>query len=199
MPDALLDVAVAQFGEHGLTATSTRGIAAAAGVAMSTITYRYGGKDGLYRAAARYIADGIGELIRPALATPHLAPVDHIVAVLGRFAGLMLSDDSLSWARFIIREQMQPTEAFDLLWGGIMGEVMAVLARLVGEATAETDPRRVRIITLTLIGQVLVFRAARATVLRALGHASLDGDDVAAIHARLEANIRAILKPSERP
>ena len=54
--DRLLEVAVREFGQKGLEGASTRGIAAAAGTAMSSITYHYGGKEGLYLAAADYIA-----------------------------------------------------------------------------------------------------------------------------------------------
>ena len=35
---------------------------------MSAITYHYGGKQGLYLAAARHIADRMGERLAPALA-----------------------------------------------------------------------------------------------------------------------------------
>ena len=38
-----------------------RAIATAAGTTMSSITYHYGGKQGLYLAAARHIADQMGE------------------------------------------------------------------------------------------------------------------------------------------
>lgn len=62
----LLDIAIAEFGARGLEGASTREIARAAGTAMSSITYHYGGKDGLYLAAASYIAEQIGD---------HMAPV----------------------------------------------------------------------------------------------------------------------------
>ena len=53
----LLDIAISEFGAKGLEGASTRGIAAAAGTAMSSITYHYGGKEGLYLAAADRIAE----------------------------------------------------------------------------------------------------------------------------------------------
>ena len=61
----LLDIAISEFGTKGREGASTRGIAAAAGTAMSSITYHYGGKEGLYLAAADRIAErmtaGLGE------------------------------------------------------------------------------------------------------------------------------------------
>ena len=56
----LLEIAVREFGLKGLEGASTRGIAAAAGTAMSSITYHYGGKEGLYLAAADHIAAQMG-------------------------------------------------------------------------------------------------------------------------------------------
>src|SRR3954447_768260 len=66
--DRLLDTAIDQFGRRGIEGASTRAIAAAAGTTMSSITYHYGGKQGLYLAAARHIADQMGKRMAPALA-----------------------------------------------------------------------------------------------------------------------------------
>src|SRR3954451_19636570 len=66
--DRLLDTAIDHFGRMGIEGASTRAIAAAAGTTMSSITYHYGGKQGLYLAAARHIADQMGERMAPALA-----------------------------------------------------------------------------------------------------------------------------------
>ncbi len=193
MSDALLDAAVSQFGDLGLAGASTRAIAAAAGIAMSTITYRYGGKDGLYLAAADYIARTIGERMQPALPARAGDPLDRILGLVRGFTALMLSEESRPWARFIIREQMQPTAAFDRLWDGAMREVLDSLATGVMAATGRTDVKAARLTAMTFLGQVLVFRAARAAVMRALEREELEPDDVAAIHGRIEANIRAIL------
>src|SRR5438552_17576968 len=64
----LLDAAIDHFGRKGIEGASTRGIAAAAGTTMSSITYHYGSKQGLYLAAARHIADQMGDRMAPALA-----------------------------------------------------------------------------------------------------------------------------------
>jgi AcrR family transcriptional regulator len=193
MSDALLDAAIAQFGEHGYAAASTRAIAAQAATAMSTITYRHGGKEGLYLAAASHIAEAIAARLAPALVRGGDDPADRACAIVHGFAVLMMSETSGAWARFIMREQMAPTAAFDRLWDGAMRPAMEEMARCVGEATGETDPAAARLTALTLMGQALIFRAARASVLRALERDALEPDDIAPILARLETNVRAIL------
>src|SRR5882672_7599510 len=86
--DRLLDVAVDQFGRKGLEGASTRAIAAAAGTAMSSITYHYGGKEGLYVATARHIAAQIRNRFTAVVANaPHAADLEpeaateHILAL----------------------------------------------------------------------------------------------------------------------
>lgn len=197
MADALLDAAIAQFGEHGLAGASTRAIAGAAGVAMSTITYRHGGKEGLYLAAARHIAGMIGNHLTPVLAQTGAEPVARAVSIIRGVAGLMLSEESAAWARFILREQMAPSEAFELLWEGAMRPILDALTECVAAAGNERDPRAARLAAMTLMGQALVFRAARASALRALNRQVIEGSDLVAVLDRLEANVRAILKPLE--
>src|SRR5437879_6854420 len=63
----LLDAAIDHFGRKGLEGASTRAIAAAAGTTMSSITYHYGGKEGLYLAAVRHITNQINERLDPVL------------------------------------------------------------------------------------------------------------------------------------
>src|SRR5690349_10585666 len=124
--DRLLETAVDQFGRHGIEGAGTRAIASAAGTTMSSITYHYGGKQGLYLAAARHIADRMGERMAPALAVAEAArgregegpeaAMAELLAIIDRFVEMMVHPESAAWARFIVREQMEPTEAFDVLY-----------------------------------------------------------------------------------
>ena len=121
--DRLLDTAIDQFGRKGIEGASTRAIATAAGTTMSSITYHYGGKQGLYLAAARHIAEQMGERMAPVLAEserraakvegPDAASAE-LLTIIDRFAAVMVHPESAAWARFIVREQMEPTEAFDV-------------------------------------------------------------------------------------
>src|SRR3546814_4551512 len=61
----LLETAVREFGRKGLDGASTRGLAKAAGTAMSSITYHYGRKEGLYLAAADYIVSQMDDGAHP--------------------------------------------------------------------------------------------------------------------------------------
>jgi AcrR family transcriptional regulator len=197
--DRLLEVAVREFGQKGLEGASTRGIAAAAGTAMSSITYHYGGKEGLYLAAADYIAQQMDDVSDEVALDANAIPDDPAEArrlihhILARILDKLTTERSASWSLFIVREQMNPTRAFDRLYAGPMGRIMAALVELVCAATGARDRQAARLTMLTLFGQVLVIRAARAACARVLER---DLDDRALIDdlaVRIHANTDAIL------
>ena len=197
--ERLLDIAVREFAAKGLDGTSTRGIAAAAGTAMSSITYHYGGKEGLYLAAAEHIAsemtDVTGDLGTSAvLFAGDPGPArDAIHAVLERMVDKLAHPQSESWSLFIVREQMQPTDAFERIWHGPMAKMFETLTELVMVATGRDDRQTARIVVLTLFGQVVVLRAARATCAKLTGGDCADAGFVAAYRTQVAANIDAIL------
>ncbi|MEG3174949.1 CerR family C-terminal domain-containing protein [Sphingomonas sp. RB3P16] len=195
----LLDIAISEFAAKGLDGASTRTIAAKAGTAMSSITYHFGGKEGLYLAAADHIATQIGDHVAPEIrdagipagTTAEQARV-LIHEMLARFIETMAGEKSAAFSLFIMREQMEPTEAFERIYGGLMGRMLSVLVELVCLATggsAETA----RVVVITLMGQVTVLRASRATVLKLMQCTEFDAQAAATLSARIVANTNAIL------
>ena len=198
--DRLLETAIDQFGRKGIDAASTRAIATAAGTTMSSITYHYGSKQGLYLAAARHIADQMGERMAPALeARSHEAEapgaaLTELLTILDRFVEMMVHPESAAWARFIVREQMDPTEAFDVLYSGVMGRLVDRLSALIVRISGgRCNAAEARLKTLALVGQALVFRVARATLLRVTGWTDVDTDGAEAIRRIVRAHTSAIL------
>jgi AcrR family transcriptional regulator len=203
--ERLLDTAIDQFGRQGIEGASTRAIAIAAGTTMSSITYHYGGKQGLYLAAARHIAGQMGERMAPALAASETQSregqgpdaLTSLLAIIDRFVEVMVHPESAAWARFIVREQMEPTEAFDVLYGGLMGRLVDHLSGLIVRiGGGRYDAADARLKTLAIVGQALVFRVARATLLRATGWADVDTGGAAAIRRIVRAHTIAILTRS---
>lgn len=197
----LLETAIDQFGRHGFEGASTREIARASGTAMSSITYHFGGKEGLYLAAADYIAERVHERLGPlqqeadaAMATATCAEaIELILAMLDGFARMMLHPQSEAWSRFIAREQQQPTEAFERLYQGAMKAKIETLVRLIARARADlTEPER-RATAVMLFGQALVLRVGRASVCRLLGVEVLGEAEGALLRARLRKTALCIL------
>jgi TetR/AcrR family transcriptional regulator, regulator of cefoperazone and chloramphenicol sensitivity len=200
----LLDTAIDQFGRLGFEGASTREIARASGTAMSSITYHFGGKQGLYLAAAEHIAASIRTLQGEAMARAvsagresSAAAAESLAAILDSLAQMMLRPETEAWSRFIIREQQSPTEAFDLLFAKAMQPILDAFIELIGRVRPDLAGREVVAMAILLFGQAMVLRAGRAAVCRALQVDQIDDETAALLRARLRANVLCIL--SEKP
>lgn len=192
--ERLLRAAIDVFGRSGFAGASTRTIANAAGVNLQSITYYFGGKHGLYLAAADHIAELIGAQIGPAARRVQarfarrggrvtVAEARAMLAeMLGAVAGILFDEEWTPMARFIVREQMDPSEAFDRLYARVMEPQLEVARRIVGIITGD-DPRttRVRLRTLSLVGSIIFFRIAHGAALRQLGWTRVGPRELGAI------------------
>ena len=196
----LLQTAIVHFGQYGFEGASTRRIADAAGTTMSSITYHFGSKKGLYLAAADHVAREIATLEEPAIeaATFHTAPsreqaIEAVIDLLTSLAQILLRPEVSTWARFIAREQHDPTSAFDLLYSGVMERLTGIFLSLLSHidpALSETDRR---VITILLYGQVQILQTSRASVHRVLDIPQAEKIDPPVILYHLQRNIRRIL------
>ncbi|MGB3166052.1 MAG: CerR family C-terminal domain-containing protein [Alteraurantiacibacter sp.] len=123
MRDKLIAAAIRRFGKFGLDGTGTRDIAADAGTTMSNITYHFGSKDGLYRAAAEAIVQRFRDVTAAQVAAvpgEGASPDERtrwVCAILRSFGAFMLSDEAKPLAIFVAREQQDP--------GSVMREYFA--------------------------------------------------------------------------
>ena len=199
----LLDVAVDHFGRLGLEGASTRAIARDADTLMSSITYHFGGKEGLYLAAADHISAHLHGHIAPMLTEAAalcgeaggVAQARAAIHTLIRGMTLvMLNDETEAMTRFIVREQADPTEAFDRIYNRIMGTMLDRLSSLLIQVSGrQLAPADARMRAITLMGQVLVFRVARATVMTGMGWTAIGQAESAAIVRTIAASLDAIL------
>ena len=181
----LIEAAIKVFGLLGFEGASTRAIAKAAGVNLQAISYYFGGKDSLYLAVADHILERVtaylgptrdrvrARLVEARSGAPPIAVEEArelLTAILAAMAAVFVGKESESWARYMIREQMQPTEAFSRLYGALMGPMLEALRTLIGVILDE-DPasERVRLRAVALIGSVIMFRVGHAVVVAQLG------------------------------
>lgn len=196
----LLDVAIDHFGRLGFDGASTRAIAKDSGTAMSSITYHFGGKEGLYLAAADHIAANIAEVQGQFLGTLDETERmsveqarERILGMLDNMAVMMLAPETESWSRFIVREQQAPTEAFERIYSKIMKPLSEMFVALLGKTRPDLDEPERRALAVTMIGQVMVLRVGRASVCRILGVQKLGSEEHARLRARVRANLLCLL------
>lgn len=202
--DQLIAAAIEVFGRDGFHAASTRAIAQRAGANQALIGYHFGGKQGLYLAVFDSITEGLRTRMLPVVArvTEQLTSIEEdserataisgLESVFDAFTGIFAQEAASGWVRMIIREQQDPTAAFDLVYDGIMGPMLQLLSRLISLATGQPpDDTQTRLQGLMLLGQVLVFVVARTTTARHTGWEKLAQPQLDAIRRQLHLNIRA--------
>lgn len=210
-PTRLIHAAIELFGRKGFEATSTREIARAAGVNIAGIAYHFGSKQGLYEACASHIAGFIRSRIESRLGAadadqpPRLTPerAEAILrATLSAMIGLLLATPQMaSFARFVLREQMDPSPAFDILFRSAMEPLHKRICVLWSVATGEAAESEETIARmLGLIAQVFMFRLARAGALRRLGWADIGERETAVVEQMVHHTLDALLAAArERP
>lgn len=210
--EALLDAGLELFGKLGYHATSSRALAEAAGVNQALISYHFKGKRGLYVAVFERIVERVRSQVGPAVAALRkdlpqaMATGDRgalftaLFRLVDRFIDQFTSPETEHWAALIVREQQDPSEAFEVVWKGMMGPTMEVMTRLVA-ALVEAPPEspRPRFLVLGIIGQVLFFRVARTTALRQLGWDGIGHDEVEEIKRQIHRTIHAMLSKEDTP
>ncbi len=198
----LIEAALDVFGRLGYEGATTREIAKVANANLAAIVYHFGGKEALHIAVAEHVAGSILAKVGPTLAaaaepSATESPVA-ARAALNRLSGTMVevmlgSAEAERWARFIVREQLQPTAAFDVIYR-FMGGAVATGARLVAAVLGTPEDETIRIRVFTLLGQVMVFRVAQALVLRRMGWPAIGERERDEIKRIVRQNIDAILE-----
>lgn len=199
----LLEVAMVQFGQAGFRGASTRAIAGEAGTIMSSITYHFGSKHGLYLATARHVSCLLQTWMISAFASAtstgstQLKPPAArrtLHRALERAAEVFNGEETTAASRFMVMQQADAGEGFDLLHDQAVGPMIDIIVSLllaaVGHCIAEDEAR---VISVALFGQVLAFRLSRASVLRANRWSELGPGHLAMIKRVIANNLDAIL------
>lgn len=174
----LIQAAIAQFGEHGMHAT-TRDIAAQAGQNIAAITYYFGSKEALYLACARWIAHFIYQHFQHIIQAQTPPDTDskgndvvrHIIHDACRtMAHLMTMDDTLCLSKFVSREQLSPTQANAILHEHMITPMHEHFTQLIACYTGRPASDTETILHVhALVGSILGFRLAQETILMRCG------------------------------
>jgi AcrR family transcriptional regulator len=201
----LIDAALEVFGAYGFDAASTRMLADAARANLAAIPYYFGGKEGLYRAAAQFVIESsaielsavIEEIDRttaqPGISRKMAGKLLH--ELLDRFSALVIGSRAAdTWAGFVMREQLHPGAAFEIIYEGMMRPIASAATRLVAtlQKRAPDDPRAI-IATQAILGQVLIFRVGRAAALRTLGWKGFSADHLKLIRSVVREQVDRII------
>ncbi len=204
--DALLKAAIEIFGRDGFHAAGTRAIAKEAGANQALIGYHFGGKQSLYLAAFQSITGQVQQRMQPVVeslalrirALPEDGGARRVVCVecihtlFCAMLDIMGRDDSAPWVRLIMREQLDPHEAIEILYEGVFGRMLGMITRLVAladELDENTETAKLR--ALMLLGSNVIFLIARGTTRVQMGWSALGDNELKAIKQQLLFQLQA--------
>lgn len=198
----LIRAGIDLFGRQGYDGTSTREIARAAGVNIAGIAYHFGGKSGLHRACGEAIAtivlDSIGVVDTSGAMIDRLDPDtagEIFVAAARGLALFMLGrPEAESIARFMVREQMDPSPTFTVLYETLIRPRHEAMCRLFARATGEEATSEAVVIAVSaMFGEIMFFRVGRATALARLGWDQIDAGRLETILSVVTASMCATI------
>jgi len=199
----LLFAAIEHFALQGYAGASTRSIATAAGKPMSAITYHFGGKHDLYLAAAHYVSAQINKVFEQArhdfsvltTSAPDPDTAYALLCMMQETAIEMLTEREMDiYARFIVHEQSDESEAFEIIYAELFGPLLTQISILLKMATYDRlTNTEARLRANMLIGQLFMFRLCRQTVLRTMSWDSIGKQERDMILSNARMNLNATL------
>ncbi|MFI1733710.1 TetR/AcrR family transcriptional regulator [Streptomyces acidicola] len=128
----LREAALELFAERGFEATSTRAVAAAAGLSPALVTRHFGSKQGLRAAVDEHVLDRIGGELRD------LDPGEGLMASLGEVSARLFGADP-ALRGYLRQVLLEDSEASAALFGRLLAGARAEVERL-SEAYGEQGP-----------------------------------------------------------
>ena len=194
---ALLQSATEVFAKLGYHGASLRDLAQHAKVNQALISYHFGGKEGLYLAVfvamGQQLQDRLGDILSAEPPDTRAKALMQLLLMADRVVWLMADDKSQAWSQLIMREQQEPTAAFDAMYEGVMTHLLTRLEMSVKLARSPDDPSDSKLQVALVLGQALVFRASRAGVMRFNGWDQMDVTIIAGIQRQLRRNLTLMM------
>ncbi|CAN5384178.1 CerR family C-terminal domain-containing protein [soil metagenome] len=197
----LIEAGIKLFARKGPHGVSTRELALDAGVNIAGIAYHFGGKENLHIACAEFIADTVRSGVEAQMEKlpPGLSSVERLEATLAGIAQFLLANPkTASFARFVLREQMDPSPAFDVFFSKVMEPLHKRLCQLWADASGD-DPAasETKIRVFGLLSQIFVFRLAEAGISRRMAWRTIGPAELALIIANVKHTCAALLAAKE--
>lgn len=201
--ERLLHAAVIAFGRRDYDGVSIREVVEAADANIAAISYHFGGKQELYLATVAFLAErlraGMADQfheIEQAIGKGEPAPCAQLLCrFLGSFLEQMLTGElGESAPGIIFREQHRPTDAFEILYAKLLEPMHATLASLVAcHLGRSADDREVITLSHALLGQTMIFRIGRTTLLRRLNLPAYSKSEITRIKSALAGYCQSLL------
>ena len=203
----IIAAAMRLFGEKGYEGSSTRDIAAAAGVNAPALQYYFDNKEGVFRACIEFIADRDWESLSEAFVEAErlIAEGADDEMLIEAYCDIQTrgsefkfkAADQDDWRLFMARQQagLDPDIGFEAVLQRISVRIFAVLSAIVGRLTGQpAEGEEVRIRAVALSGQFQVFHVCRRMALRLLDWDEIDAQRQALVKEVVRDHTRELLR-----
>lgn len=140
-----------------------------------------------------------GELLKKLVKNPPAdgndeTPIDLLETLLEKLINFMIgSPEAFRYARIFLREQLYPTSAYDIILNRVFSPMIDSIARVVSFVSADSSMYVAKLRAAAILGQVMVFRVARETMIRVLDMDGYSPGETAAIRRVILEQTRAII------
>ncbi|AWC94731.1 TPA: CerR family C-terminal domain-containing protein [Morganella morganii subsp. morganii] len=195
--EKLIQAGIRLFALSGVSGVRTRQLAEVAGVNQSAIPYHLGGKSGVYAAVIRKITDDLAavtDVSRIDAATEALTAQAQpgktalktvLVSMVTGLCKALLSPERALYGTLILREQLEQTENYDVIYQSFIEPFHQRLSLLAQLADPQAETKTAIIRAHALIGQILGFVVAQKAYLRRSEAESVSEDELAEITGQI--------------
>jgi AcrR family transcriptional regulator len=206
--ERLIQAGIKVFAASGFNGASTRMIVEQAGGNLAAIPYYFGGKEGLYLAVFKRIADfpdlflgshikAIRNFLKEEDRSPETA-LELLKQLLGTMLELNCSHSpTASHMQLITREPLNPSSAFDILYNRVIKREVDLITRLLAVITGEGNRRTTSLQAFILIGQVMIFHHGREVIFRHMDLKGYNTTDIGEICQLIATWIDKTLRPNQ--
>ncbi|WP_368910911.1 CerR family C-terminal domain-containing protein [Proteus vulgaris] len=175
--EKLVQEGIKLFALHGISGLRTRQLAQDAGVNQSAIPYHFGGKLGVYTAVIQYIAtelaseihfDQFDNKLQSLLKENKLdrgSLASLISLLVSRLTQALLAPERHYYSQLILREQLEPTENYELIYRNFIEPFHLRLSHLIELIDKNSKALTTTIRAHAIIGQILGFVIAKKAFL----------------------------------
>jgi TetR/AcrR family transcriptional regulator, regulator of cefoperazone and chloramphenicol sensitivity len=201
----LIEAGLDLFSRYSFDGVTTRMLADRAKTNSAAIQYYFGSKKGLYHAVARHIVEQVWIWLRPTISEiEQTLEVDGLsgedcIALLctlldHSITGLLGSPDAAKWLGILVREEMEPTGAFDIIYDGLVSPIHSCLRPLVARIFGlSPDAQETKLRAYAITGPALIFHVFLTDVRRTLNWKGYGPDEIEAVRRVVIEHVRAAL------
>lgn len=204
----LVGEALRIFGERGYAAATTRELASAAGTTLPSLTYYFGGKEGLYVACAEEVVERFLDATGGAAAAAQAdldrsvtaeGARDHLKALFRALASLLTGPEAGHNAGFVREVLSGQGPAFDVLYGRLWGPGIELAAALITRASGgRLAPGTAKVRGIMMLASLTGFASGREIILHAVGPDDLGETVRTEVTAVLDEQIDEIYRAGAR-